>query len=82
MPGVRKIKYPIVEFKSKYVNLNYDLVSFIFWTLNRIEEANDPYKDNHCRSQDKNSYTFNNNYLYRPIVDEWLEIIKFLIFKI
>lgn len=80
-PGVEKIKYPLVELNKRYAKLNYDLVSFVFWNLNRIEEKNDKKKDKHYRCLGVNSYAFRNNYLYRPVVDEWMIIIKKLILK-
>ena len=57
------------------------MVSFVYWNLNRIEENSDKKKDKHFRCLGVNSYAFRNNYLYRPIVDEWMIIIKKLILK-
>ncbi|KGF86490.1 polysaccharide deacetylase family protein [Prochlorococcus marinus] len=81
LPGIQTAIYPIVQYHTKTITLNYDVISFIYWNLTRIEEVNDKKLDIHYRNLGRNSYAYKNNYLYRPIVDEWILIIKELIYK-
>ena len=36
LPGIQTAIYPIVQYHTKTITLNYDVISFIYWNLTRI----------------------------------------------
>lgn len=80
-PGLEKF-HKIIEKKKDNYFIHYDILGFIFWMLNRLEEINSDKLDNHNRFPAKFSHAYLNNYLDRPIVDEWIDIIKQIILRV
>ncbi len=79
LPNAKKVKYPLLERIGEKYFFKYDLIGFIYWTLNRIEEINNKETDKFDRYPGNASYAFKNGYLNRPIIDEWFYIIAQII---
>ena len=67
-PLFRKVSYNTCIF-------NYDILGLCYWCLNRLEEIGSDDLDEHGRFDGTKSHAFKFNYLDRPIVDEWLDIL-------
>jgi hypothetical protein len=75
-PGGIKSNGPLFEIIDSVVYVHYDLPGLFYWVLNRIEEINSTHLDSHNRFAAVSSHAYINNYLDRPIVDEWFLILK------
>jgi len=60
-------------------DLNFDFFSAAFWFLSRYEEYFDFETDKHGRFPHEKSFSFQQNVLMRPLVDEWLRTFLDLI---
>lgn len=78
-PGYSILQYPIIEFSNSLIYLHYDLIGLIYWSLVRVEEYNVSKLDKHNRFQNISSHAKRYNYLDRPLVDEWVHLLKQLI---
>jgi hypothetical protein len=56
--------------------LNFDLLSGVFYLISRYEEYLPHQKDEYGRYAHTNSVAFRNNFLNRPLVDEWMTAFK------
>ena len=77
-PGEKKLNTPLIQYNKDNIFFNYDFLGFSYWMMNRCEELN-PNKlflDKFDRFKADSSHAFKNNYLHRPVVDEWFEIFK------
>lgn len=75
MPCVGELTQPLIENKHDHTVIHYDILGLTYWALNRIEEIGRTDLDNHQRFPAVNSHAYQHNYLERPVVDEWLEIL-------
>lgn len=76
LPGYSKLEFPLVEeFKNTFY-LHVDLIGLIYWSLVRVEEYNDIYLDSHQRFDCSAAHSKRFGYLDRPIIDEWIDILK------
>lgn len=66
---------PLVDWTHDSVSINFDLFGSAFHILTRAEEMINPERDIHDRFPAKASHAFKNNYLHRPVVDEYIEIL-------
>ena len=66
-PGVVKNK--------KHLHLNLDIFGSAFFILSRYEELISKKRDNHDRFPAKESISYKANFLDRPIIDEYTEIL-------
>ena len=59
-------------------HLTYDILGLSYWMLARCEEVAPPAEvlDNHHRFPATSSHAFRHGYLERPIVDEWLGVLR------
>ena len=64
----------VEKFKNKYI-FKFDIFGTIFFLLSDYESACSPLKDKHERFEFKNSILSKENLIYRPIVDEYIEIL-------
>ena len=78
-PGLLIMPVTMVEKHGSQWVINYDVLGLISWMLTRIEEVNSTKKDNHGRFPSSNSHASIHNYLSRPIVDEWLCLVRLVI---
>ena len=69
------LPYPLVEFGDDLVRINFDILGSIFYILTRAEEIASPVRDEHGRFPAKASHAYQNGYLDRPVVDEYIEIL-------
>jgi hypothetical protein len=81
-PGFHNIELPIIEKKEDNYYVHYDLIGLIYWNLSRIEEIESSELDSFGRFSAKSSHAYRNNYLDRPIIDEWLHILSQIILRI
>ena len=65
----------LVTFEEESVRIHFDLLGTIFYILNRIEEMQNPARDEHDRFPASASHAFQNDYLHRPVVDELVEVL-------
>jgi len=81
LPGISSFTDPILTFDKNIAFLRYDIPGFIYWTINRIEEVYAPpyLLDHWNRFPAFHSHSYHNNYLLRPIVDEWIISLKKII---
>ena len=75
VPGKDKIILPLIKKNGDDFIIQYDVLGLIYWMLNRIEEIGASNLDKHERFCATNSHAFKHNYLSRPIIDEWLDIL-------
>ncbi len=76
LPGYAKLEFPLVEELKETIYLHVDLIGLIYWSLVRVEEYNDINLDLHERFDCNASHSKRFGYLDRPIVDEWIDILK------
>ena len=79
MPGGECIVGPLVEIQYENTYCHYDIPGLCFWMLARIEELNNDSPDLHSRFSALSSHAYRNGYLERPVVDEWLHILRQMI---
>jgi hypothetical protein len=79
-PDVRKSRY-IELFPSNDTGygIAFDLFGAIFYCLSRYEEYQDFTGDQHDRFSATESHAHINSYLERPVVDEWVQLMRELI---
>lgn len=80
-PGLQELLHPLIEQKNGNYLFHYDLIGLFFWMLARVEEIGRTDLDGHSRFPAKSSHAFKHNYLDRPVVDEWLEILGQVILR-
>ncbi len=80
-PGVTKLPRPLVTRENGNYRLGYDLLGLVYWMLSRQEEVHSTQLDHHGRFPAKASHAYQYRYLERPIIDEWLDILKQIIKK-
>lgn len=77
-PGLAEIPQPLVQSTTGGFQLDYDILGLTYWMLARCEEVNTPASllDNHGRFPATSSHAFLHEYLERPIVDEWIGVLR------
>jgi hypothetical protein len=80
-PGLAEIPQPLVQPTFDGFNLGYDILGLTYWMLARCEEVNSPAEllDNHGRFPATSSHAVQHGYLERPIMDEWLAVLRQLV---
>ncbi|WP_237387765.1 polysaccharide deacetylase family protein [Xenorhabdus sp. Sc-CR9] len=81
-PTNKDLPTPLIEEKPYGYNINYDIVGLTYWMLNRLEEIGYTTLDKHQRFPATSSHAYKYGYLERPIVDEWLYILRQVIQKV
>lgn len=74
-PGVKSLSAPMIDHIGMDHHIHYDILGLAYWMLNRIEELGRSDLDAHGRFPAVASHAYQNGYLERPIVDEWLNIL-------
>jgi hypothetical protein len=74
-PGTIELQSPLISYKGRDAFVHYDIPGLTFWMLTRLEEIGRKDLDNNNRFPATSSNAFQNDYLERPIVDEWLNIL-------
>ncbi|WP_411691416.1 polysaccharide deacetylase family protein [Acinetobacter gandensis] len=81
-PSTQPLISKLINFSENSAEIHYDILGLTYWMLNRLEEINRTDLDNHDRFPAINSHAYKYNYLDRPVVDEWLDILKQVIQKV
>jgi hypothetical protein len=81
-PGILVSPSPLVEKTNHEYRVHYDILGLTCWMLSRREEIGRNDLDEHNRFPAKYSHAFLHHYLERPIVDEWLDILRQLIQRV
>lgn len=74
-------KVEIVE-NEKGINLGVDIFGSIFFMISRWEEAAVKEKDDHGRFREEMSLAVRKKFIRRPVVDEYISLLKKLIKKL
>ncbi|WP_168408978.1 polysaccharide deacetylase family protein [Acinetobacter indicus] len=81
-PSSKELSQPIINLHANGAIINYDILGLTYWMLNRLEEVGRTDLDNHERFPAINSHAYKYDYLERPIVDEWLDILQQVIQRV
>ncbi len=81
-PSTTQLTSKLIIFDNKGAVINYDILGLTYWMLNRLEEIHRTDLDNHERFPAINSHAYKYDYLERPIVDEWLDILQQVIQRV
>lgn len=79
VPGKHTLRVPLIQKESFGFVVHYDLLGMVYWILSRSEEVGRSDLDEHERFSARNSHAMKYDYLERPIVDEWLSILRDII---
>ena len=74
-PGQQHLPSPLIEQTKNGMHIHYDILSLVEWMLTRREEVDRENLDEFQRFPATSSHAFRWNYLERPIVDEWLDVL-------
>jgi hypothetical protein len=75
-PGDLELASPLVSRETGGLRLGYDLPGLVFWSLARMEEIGSTQRDLYDRFPVEASHAARHGYLDRPIVDEWIEVLR------
>ena len=81
-PGSLELERPLVHLQGPKAWVHYDIPGLTYWMLTRLEEIGRTDLDNHNRFPATSSHAFQHDYLERPIVDEWLNILGQIIQRV
>ncbi len=81
-PGSHKLSLPLVDYSHREARVHFDIIGLTYWMLTRKEEIGRKDLDNHYRFPATSSHAFQHDYLERPIVDEWLNILGQIIQRV
>lgn len=74
-PGAAQLATPLISAGENGWQIGYDILGLTYWMLNRIEEIGRTDLDNHGRFPATASHAYKHDYLERPVVDEWLNVL-------
>ena len=80
-PGAANLHTPLIEPTDAGFQIHYDIFGLTYWMLSRQEEVGRTDLDTHGRFPATSSHAFKHGYLERPVVDEWLHILRQVIQK-
>lgn len=75
-PGTIALSLPLVRYADDRVSIAYDIVGLCYWMLSRSEEVKCRNLDVYLRFPARHSHAYRFGYLDRPIVDEWLDVLR------
>lgn len=67
---------PLIETLENFQVIHYDIPGLTYWMLARVEEIGRKDLDQHQRFPASSSHAYQHDYLDRPLVDEWLCILR------
>jgi hypothetical protein len=70
------MRQPLFHVKADGFVINYDILGLIYWMFNRLEEVGSDNLDENGRFLAINSHAYKFKYLERPLVDEWIDLLK------
>lgn len=75
-PGIAQLPSPLITATDNGWHIGYDILGLAYWMLARQEEVGRTDLDSHGRFPATSSHAFKHGYLERPIVDEWLLVLR------
>lgn len=75
-PGLARRPEAMVTQCQHGYRLHYDVLGLTYWMLSRQEEVGRRDLDHHDRFPATASHAHRHGYLERPVVDEWLDILR------
>lgn len=81
-PSEKKLSSPLIKLNKQVATVHYDILGLTYWMLTRLEEVGRTDLDSHQRFPATSSHAYRQNYLQRPIVDEWLNILGQVILQV
>ncbi len=75
-PGAAALPEPLIVADAYGLTVAYDIPGLLYWMLTRREEHARTDVDLHGRFPAASSHAVRHGYLERPVVDEWLYIMK------
>ncbi len=75
-PGIANMQSPMIEPFSDGYFIHYDILGLTYWMLARVEEIDRIDLDSHQRFPATASHAFKHGYLDRPVVDEWMHVLR------
>lgn len=84
VPGVDQPLKQLLLHTPNGFYVTYDIPGLIYWLLARCEEVHPPIHllDAHSRFPSTSSHASQHGYLDRPLVDEWIDILAQLIYRL
>jgi hypothetical protein len=80
-PGTNVQNQPYTVHSANGWWLRYDVLTLIYHLLSRSEEVGDKTTDSHHRFPASASNAYQQGYLHRPVVDEWIYLLRQIIIK-
>lgn len=74
-PGVSLLPSPLIRKSNNGLTLYYDVLGLAYWMLTRQEEVDRSDLDHYNRFPASASHACKHNYLERPVVDEWFNVL-------
>lgn len=81
-PGAAQLPAPLITATESGWHIGYDILGLTYWMLTRQEEVGRTDVDGHGRFPAIASHAYKHDYLERPIVDEWLHVLKQVILSV
>lgn len=75
-PGTTQLPVPLIAATVSGWHIGYDILGLTYWMLTRQEEVGRTDLDNYGRFPATASHAYKHGYLHRPIVEEWLLVIR------
>jgi hypothetical protein len=75
-PGLRPSSEPVIARLGDGYRVHYDIPGLAYWALNRLEELHASELDAHGRFKSSSAHAVRHDYLERPVVDEWFDILR------
>ncbi|MDD2715239.1 MAG: polysaccharide deacetylase family protein [Candidatus Wallbacteria bacterium] len=82
VPYIGGTEPPYLRFNGKQLSTNLDFVASIFFFLSGYEQRIDPVSDESGRYDYRRSFAFRTCSLRRPLVNEYLEVLRYYLSKI
>lgn len=80
-PGLEPPPGNLIEVCCDGFVIHYDIPGLVYWMLSRQEEVNSEEFDKFGRFPASASHAYQYDYLNRPVVDEWLFVLRQVIVK-
>jgi len=75
-PGAQLTADPLIIGTDQGFHIDFDLPWFAVWMLSRAEEVASPERDVYDRFPARASLAWRSGYLDRPVVDEWIMVLR------
>ncbi len=75
-PGASSLPKPLITKYNQDIEIRYDVLGLFFWVLTRSEENWRTDVDDLGRFPARHSHAYKNQYLLRPFIDEWMNILS------